>query len=94
VTTGKDILTSGVDVRGAGWCQSVSCRDVAGRDRDVRVLLDQHDIVIVSPPGEIMRLGTDEARLLRAALTDAENEHRNRWSPRHRHDTGHSEYPT
>ncbi|MFC0115420.1 hypothetical protein [Kibdelosporangium aridum] len=57
------------------WSQSVSCRDVGGRDRQVMVHLDNREIVLVSPPGEIARLSIDESMLLRAALTDAERAH-------------------
>ncbi|GAA2820830.1 hypothetical protein [Saccharopolyspora taberi] len=49
----------------------VSCRDVAGRRRDVSVLVNQGNVVVVAPPGETAVLSPLEVGRLRAALRDA-----------------------
>lgn len=49
----------------------VSCRDVAGRRRDLAVFVDQGHVVLVAPPGETAVLAPLEVGRLRAALRDA-----------------------
>lgn len=49
----------------------ISCRDTAGRRRDVIVFADAGDVVVVSPPGETAVLSPLEVGRLRAALHDA-----------------------
>jgi len=49
----------------------ISCRDVAGRRRDIIVFTDRGRVVMVSPPGETAVLTTLEVGRLRAALRDA-----------------------
>lgn len=61
---------------GAGEVESqkewlVSCRDVAGRRRDLAVFVDQGHVVLVAPPGETAVLAPLEVGRLRAALRDA-----------------------
>ncbi|CAM00617.1 hypothetical protein SACE_1294 [Saccharopolyspora erythraea NRRL 2338] len=49
----------------------MSCRDMAGRRRDVSVFATQGDVVVVAPPGETAVLSPLEVGRLRAALRDA-----------------------
>ncbi|MGH3992802.1 MAG: hypothetical protein ACRDSN_10120 [Pseudonocardiaceae bacterium] len=49
----------------------ISCRDVAGRRRDIIVFPDRGRVVMVSPPGETAVLTPLEVGRLRAALRDA-----------------------
>lgn len=49
----------------------VSCRDVAGRRRDMSVFVNQGQVVVISPPGETAVLSPLEVGRLRAALRDA-----------------------
>jgi hypothetical protein len=49
---------------------------VAGRAREVKVLVGNAELLVIAPPGEVMRLTVDESMFLRAALEDAENEWR------------------
>lgn len=49
----------------------VSCRDVAGRRRDMSVLINQGNVVVIAPPGETAVLSPLEVGRLRAALRDA-----------------------
>ena len=49
----------------------ISCRDVAGRRRDIIVFADRGRVVMVSPPGETAVLTPSEVGRLRAALQDA-----------------------
>jgi hypothetical protein len=49
----------------------ISCRDVAGRRRDIIVFTEGGRVVVVSPPGETAVLSPPEAKRLRAALQDA-----------------------
>jgi hypothetical protein len=49
----------------------VSCRDVAGRRRDIAVFVDQGHVVLVAPPGETAILAPLEVGRLRAALREA-----------------------
>jgi hypothetical protein len=49
----------------------VSCRDVAGRRRDLTVFVSQGHVVLVAPPGETAVLGPLEVGRLRAALREA-----------------------
>ncbi|MBB5153167.1 hypothetical protein BJ970_000701 [Saccharopolyspora phatthalungensis] len=49
----------------------VSCRDVAGRRRDMSVIVNQGNVVVVAPPGETAVLSPLEVGRLRAALRDA-----------------------
>lgn len=50
---------------------AVGCRDIAGRRRDMTVLAQAGQVVIVSPPGELAVLTPLEVGRLRAALRDA-----------------------
>ncbi|MGH3861458.1 MULTISPECIES: hypothetical protein [Actinokineospora] len=50
---------------------SVSCRDIAGRRRDVTVFVRQGRVVLVAPPGETAILSPLDVGRLRAALRDA-----------------------
>ncbi len=49
----------------------ISCRDVAGRRRDIIVFTDRGRVVLVSPPGETAVMSPLEVGRLRAALRDA-----------------------
>ncbi|MEU5850583.1 hypothetical protein ACWEV3_02810 [Saccharopolyspora sp. NPDC003752] len=49
----------------------VSCRDVAGRRRDMAVFVNQENVVLIAPPGETAVLSPLEVGRLRAALRDA-----------------------
>ena len=49
----------------------ISCRDVAGRRRDIIVFTDRGRVVMVSPPGETAVLTPLEVGRLRAALRAA-----------------------
>ncbi len=49
----------------------VSCRDIAGRRRDVTVFVRQGRVVLVAPPGETAILSPLDVGRLRAALRDA-----------------------
>ncbi|MEC3973682.1 hypothetical protein [Amycolatopsis sp. H20-H5] len=50
---------------------SVSCRDLAGRRRDLTVFVNSDKVVLVAPPGEAAVLGPLDVGRLRAALRDA-----------------------
>jgi hypothetical protein len=50
---------------------SITCRDVAGRRRDLTVFVRQGRIVLVAPPGETAVLNPLDVGRLRAALRDA-----------------------
>ncbi|MCT2587795.1 hypothetical protein [Actinophytocola gossypii] len=50
---------------------SVTCRDVAGRRRDLTVFVRQGRVVLVAPPGETAVLAPLDVGRLRAALRDA-----------------------
>lgn len=50
---------------------SVSCRDAAGRRRDMTVFVSKGDVVMVAPPGETAVLAPLEVGRLRAVLRDA-----------------------
>ncbi|GAA1981753.1 hypothetical protein [Amycolatopsis minnesotensis] len=50
---------------------SVSCRDLAGRRRDLTVFVSSDRVVIVAPPGEAAVLAPLDVGRLRAALRDA-----------------------
>jgi hypothetical protein len=50
---------------------SVTCRDLAGRRRDVTVFVSNDKVVLVAPPGEAAVLGPLDVGRLRAALRDA-----------------------
>ena len=50
---------------------AVSCRDVAGRRRDLTVFVSQGHVVVVAPPGETAILEPLEVGRLRAALREA-----------------------
>jgi hypothetical protein len=67
-------------VTSGNWSQAVSCSDVAGRPREVKILVDNAELFVIAPPGEVMRLTVDESMFLRAALEDAENEWRRQCS--------------
>ncbi|MEY8040109.1 MULTISPECIES: hypothetical protein [Saccharopolyspora] len=49
----------------------VTCRDVAGRRRDMSVFVERGEVVVVSPPGDAAVLSPLEVGRLRAALRDA-----------------------
>jgi hypothetical protein len=50
---------------------SISCRDLAGRRRDVTVFVSSDKVVLVVPPGEAAVLAPLDVGRLRAALRDA-----------------------
>lgn len=50
---------------------SVTCRDVAGRRRDLTVFVRQGRVVVVAPPGETAVLAPLDVGRLRAVLRDA-----------------------
>jgi hypothetical protein len=50
---------------------SVSCRDLAGRRRDLTVFISSDRVVLVVPPGEAAVLAPLDVGRLRAALRDA-----------------------
>lgn len=50
---------------------AISCRDVAGRRRDLTVFVSQGHVVLVAPPGETAILEPLEVGRLRAALREA-----------------------
>ncbi|MBO0840247.1 MAG: hypothetical protein J2O49_05460 [Sciscionella sp.] len=50
---------------------SITCRDVAGRRRELTVMVNADRVVIVAPPGEMALLAPHEVGRLRAALRDA-----------------------
>jgi len=50
---------------------SVSCRDLAGRKREVTVFVRAGRVVLVSPPGETAIFTPLDVGRLRAALRDA-----------------------
>ncbi|MFL6124088.1 hypothetical protein [Actinophytocola sp.] len=50
---------------------SVTCRDVAGRRRDLTVFVRQGRVVLVAPPGETAVLNPLDVGRLRAVLRDA-----------------------
>ena len=50
---------------------AVSCRDLAGRRRDMTVFISSGRVVVVAPPGEAAVLEPLEVGRLRAALRDA-----------------------
>jgi hypothetical protein len=50
---------------------SITCRDVAGRRRDLTVFVRQGRIVLVAPPGETAVLNPLDVGRLRAVLRDA-----------------------
>jgi hypothetical protein len=50
---------------------AVTCRDVAGRRRDLTVFVRQGRIVLVAPPGETAVLNPLDVGRLRAVLRDA-----------------------
>jgi len=49
----------------------VTCRDVAGRRRNLTVFVSQGHVVVVAPPGETAVFAPLEVGRLRAALRDA-----------------------
>jgi hypothetical protein len=49
----------------------VSCRDIAGRRRDLQIIARQGQVVLVAPPGETAILSPLDVGRLRAALRDA-----------------------
>ncbi|WP_158893133.1 hypothetical protein [Amycolatopsis anabasis] len=50
---------------------AISCRDLAGRRRDLTVFVSSDRVVIVAPPGEAAVLAPLDVGRLRAALRDA-----------------------
>ncbi|TDP90515.1 hypothetical protein EV186_11055 [Labedaea rhizosphaerae] len=55
------------------WKQTLSCRDVAGRRREVTVSIPaaELELYVQTPPGEVVRLNVDELRWMSQAFTDA-----------------------
>ncbi|HEV2782777.1 MAG TPA: hypothetical protein VGX25_25585 [Actinophytocola sp.] len=49
----------------------VTCRDIAGRRRDLQVIARRGHVVLVAPPGETAILSPLDVGRLRAALRDA-----------------------
>lgn len=49
----------------------VTCRDIAGRRRDLQIIARQGQVVLVAPPGETAILSPLDVGRLRAALRDA-----------------------
>jgi hypothetical protein len=49
----------------------VTCRDIAGRRRELQIIARQGQVVLVAPPGETAILSPLEVGRLRAALRDA-----------------------
>jgi hypothetical protein len=49
----------------------VTCRDIAGRRRDLQVIARKGQVVLVAPPGETAILTPLDVGRLRAALRDA-----------------------
>lgn len=58
------------------WSRAIKCDDGAGRERVLRVILNEtHDVVLLPPPGEGAVLKKPSAvQELRQALTDAQVE--------------------
>lgn len=50
---------------------AVSCRDLAGRRREVTVMVSSERVVLIAPPGEAAVLTPLDVGRLRAALRDA-----------------------
>ncbi|WP_199435537.1 hypothetical protein [Qaidamihabitans albus] len=50
---------------------AISCRDIAGRRREVTVFVSSDRVVLVAPPGEAAVLAPLDVGRLRAALRDA-----------------------
>jgi hypothetical protein len=50
---------------------SITCRDIAGRRRDLTVFVRQGRVVLVAPPGETAVLNPLDVGRLRAVLRDA-----------------------
>jgi hypothetical protein len=50
---------------------SITCRDLAGRRRDLTVFVRQGRVVLVAPPGETAVLNPLDVGRLRAVLRDA-----------------------
>jgi hypothetical protein len=50
---------------------SITCRDVAGRRREMTIFVRQGRVVLVAPPGETAVLNPLDVGRLRAVLRDA-----------------------
>ncbi|MFF5987711.1 hypothetical protein [Prauserella flavalba] len=50
---------------------AISCRDLAGRKRELTVFVSSERVVLVAPPGEAAVLAPLDVGRLRAALRDA-----------------------
>ncbi|MBK1786515.1 hypothetical protein [Prauserella cavernicola] len=50
---------------------AISCRDLAGRKREMTVFVSADRVVVVAPPGETAVLAPLDVGRLRAALRDA-----------------------
>lgn len=50
---------------------SIACRDVAGRDRILRVVVRGSEVVVVAPPGEVAVLDRTAAAQFRSAVAQA-----------------------
>lgn len=63
------------------WVRKVPCRDVASRDCELRVFVENDGTVgVFAPPGEVARLRPAELRLFQQALTTASIEAAHRGS--------------
>ncbi len=56
------------------WSQVISCRDVLGRRRAVRLVIDGDELVLQPPPGEVIRILPEEVEMIRRALADGRAE--------------------
>lgn len=56
------------------WSQIVTCRDVAGRSRTIRLAILDNDLVLRPPPGEVVRMSIDEIEFVRRGLADGRDE--------------------
>ena len=50
---------------------AISCRDLAGRKREMTVFVSSDKVVLIAPPGEAAVLAPLDVGRLRAALRDA-----------------------
>jgi len=56
------------------WTQFVTCRDVAGRPRSIRLVIEGDDLIMQPPPGEVARMSADEIEFVRRGLADGRAE--------------------
>lgn len=50
---------------------SIACRDVAGRERTLRVVVRGSEVVVMAPPGEVAVLGRAATAQFRSAVMQA-----------------------